>query len=131
MRPAFLAGDIVIYQRGHLDHLDYGDVVIVQSWLDRKTDYVKRINALPGDVVSVDEKGYLSRDGEEIKEPEIMHGYQQTDSPIQYPYRLEEGEYFCMGDNRQVSLDSRTFGPVKQSQIRGKAVALIRLGIGR
>ncbi len=130
MRPAFLSGDIVVYQR-NVKHLNYGDVIVLQSWLDQEMDYVKRISALPGDVVSVDEKGYLTLDGEEVKEAEILHGYQQTDSPIQYPYRLAEQEYFCMGDNRPVSLDSRTFGPVAISQIRGKEVLLIRFGHGR
>ena len=130
MRPAFRAGDVVIYRRGRLDQLAYGDVVILKSWLDKDKDYVKRINGIPRDIVSVDEKGYFTRNGDEVKETEVLHGYQQTDSPIHFPYRLAEDEFFCMGDNRPVSLDSRTFGPVSRAKILGKVVAVFRFRIG-
>lgn len=40
----------------------------------------------------------------------------------QYPIKLAEDELFVMGDNRQVSSDSRTFGPIKESYILGKAM---------
>ncbi len=130
MRPAFWAGDVVIYRRRNLDQLSSGDVVILQSWLDKGKNYVKRVNAVPGDIISVDDKGYLEKNGEAVKEPEVLHGYQQTDSEIHYPYRLAENEYFCMGDNRPVSLDSRTFGPVSKSQMLGKVVAVVRFRAG-
>ncbi len=39
-----------------------------------------------------------------------------------YPIKLAEDELFVMGDNRQVSSDSRTFGPIKESYILGKAI---------
>ena len=84
--------------------------------------------ALPGDVVKVDDKGYLFRDGEEVKEAEILYGPQRTDSHIHFPYRVPEAEYFCMGDNRPVSIDSRIYGGVKEDQILGKVVAVIRAG---
>ena len=40
----------------------------------------------------------------------------------QYPIKLAEDELFVMGDNRQVSSDSRTFGPIKESYVLGKAI---------
>lgn len=40
----------------------------------------------------------------------------------QYPVKLAEDELFVMGDNRQVSADSRTFGPIKESYLLGKAI---------
>ena len=40
----------------------------------------------------------------------------------QYPVKLAEDEVFVMGDNRQVSSDSRTFGPIKESYLLGKVV---------
>ena len=129
MRPAFLAGDVIIYRRGHLEQLADGDVVIIQSWLDKNKDYVKRIRGIPGDIISVDENGYLVKNGEPVKETEVLHGFQQSDSEIHYPYRLGDDEYFCMGDNRPLSLDSRTFGPAPKSQMLGRVVAVLRFGI--
>ena len=129
MRPAFYAGDLVIYQRGIPKELSIGEVVIIQSWLDRDKDYIKRIAGLSGDIVDVDENGYFIRNGEPVKENEVIHGYQQSDSDITYPYRIPEQEYFCLGDNRPVSLDSRAFGPLKEEQILGKVIAVLRFGI--
>ena len=126
MRPSFYTGDIVIYQRGCPKDLSYDDVVVMQSWLERYKLYVKRVKGLPGDVVDVDEKGYLLRDGNSVDEPEVLPGYQATDSDIHFPYRLGENEYFCIGDNRPVSLDSRTFGAALKTQIRGRVVLTIR-----
>ena len=126
MRPSFYTGDIVIYQRGCPKDLSYDDVVVMQSWLENQKLYVKRVKGLPGDVVDVDEKGYLFRNGNSIEEPEVLHGYQSTDSDVHFPYRLEADEFFCIGDNRPVSLDSRTFGPAEKHQIRGRVVVTIR-----
>ena len=128
MRPAFLEGDLILYERGGLEKLRYGDVVILQSWLEKDKHYVKRIKGVPGDIISVDASGYIERNGEAVRETEVLHGYQESDSDFHYPYRLGENEYFCMGDNRPVSLDSRTFGPVPTSQMLGKVIAVLRLG---
>lgn len=129
MRPAFYNKDFVIYRRGVPENLECGDVLIFKSWQDPKIAYVKRIVAMPGDVVKVDDKGYLIRDGEKIKESEVLYGPQRTDSHIHFPYRIPDGEYFCMGDNRPVSIDSRIHGGVKEEQILGKVVAVVRGGV--
>ena len=129
MRPSFHSGDLVLYKRGVPETLSYGDVLILQDWLDEKKHYVKRVQGVPGDVLEIDEKGYLVRNGLEIKEPEIMHGYQQPDSYVKFPFEVKDGTYFCLGDNRPVSLDSRVFGTVDKKQISGKVIALIRIGI--
>ena len=129
MRPSFYAGDVVIYRRGMPKELTIGDIVIIHSWLDQDKDYIKRIAGLPGDIVEVDEKGYLIRNGEPARENEVLHGYQQSDSDVTYPYRVPDEAYFCLGDNRPVSLDSRTFGPLKENQILGKVIAVFRFHV--
>lgn len=129
MRPAFCSGDVLIYERGVPKKLEYGDVLIIKSWLDQDKDYVKRIVGLPGDVMEVDEKGYVIRNGEQVKESEVLHGFLQADSDISFPYRVPADEYFCLGDNRPVSLDSRVFGSLKKKQILGKVIGVLRFGV--
>lgn len=128
MRPSFYSGDLVIYKRGVSGKVDYGDVLIIHSWLEKEKDYVKRVVGCPEDVISVDEKGYVIRNGIEVHEPEILHGYQQKDENMHYPYRIPENNYFVLGDNRAVSLDSRFFGAISENQVLGKVIAVIRLG---
>ena len=41
------------------------------------------------------------------------------------PYRVPEGHYFMMGDNRDDSFDSRNYGPVKRKQIVGRATSVV------
>lgn len=129
MRPSFYSGDVVIYRRGVPKEPGYGDVLIIRSWLDEEKDYLKRVAGLPGDVVEVDDKGYLIRNGQEVRENEMLHGYQQPDAYVAMPYQVPDDTFFCLGDNRPVSLDSRVFGAATKKQVLGKVVAVLRLGV--
>lgn len=126
MRPAFLPGDIVIYRRGFTGNITYNDVVIVDTGIKEKI--IKRIVGLPGDVIDIDEKGHITRNGEAVREPEVLFGYQDTSGGITFPYTVPENCYFYMGDNRPVSLDGRMLGAVEKSRIKGKVIVLIRAG---
>lgn len=129
MRPSFYSGDVVIYRQGVPKEPKYSDVLIIHGWLDGEKDYLKRIAGLPGDVVEVDDKGYLVRNGQEVRENEILHGYQQPDAYVPMPYRVPDDTFFCLGDNRPVSLDSRVFGAAEKKQILGRVVAVFRFGV--
>lgn len=126
MRPAFLPGDIVLYKRGTSGGLSCKDVVLVDTALHETV--IKRIAGLPGDVIDVDGKGHLTRNGEAVREPEVLFGDQTSDTEISFPFMVPEGEYFFLGDNRPVSLDSRVLGTAGEEDIRGKVVALFRAG---
>lgn len=91
--------------------------------IDKKY-YVKRIIAMEGDTVDIDPiAGTVTVNGEVLEEPYLDEnmitplGY-----GMQYPYTVEEGHVFVMGDNRTNSLDSRysDLGAVPEEAVTGK-----------
>ena len=83
---------------------------------------IKRIIGIPGDVLTIT-GGSVYRNGHKIQESYIMGGAKGQTSGELYNYKVPDGLVFVMGDNREVSLDSRSeeVGPIKISDIIGKA----------
>ena len=78
---------------------------------------IKRIIGLPGETVSIS-NGKVSINGKVLEEDHYaMAGYTSAMEPV----TLGEDEYFVLGDNRDISLDSRYIGPVKFSAFEGRA----------
>jgi signal peptidase I len=92
-----------------------GDVVVVDR-PDGDESLIKRVVALPGEVVEV-RSGHTIVDGQPMEEPWVTHfggpGYPPTVVPPDH--------FFVLGDNRAVSRDSRAIGPVSVESIRGRA----------
>ena len=126
MRPAYRDGDLFLYQRRLFREPDYGDVVVIHRQ-DLERDIVKRIAGKPGDVIDLDDLGHLTRNGERAAETEILFGEQDRDDWITLPYTVPEGCYFCLGDNRPRSEDSRELGAFRRREITGKVLAQFRL----
>ena len=84
---------------------------------------IKRYIAGPGQWVDIDRVGNVSIDGKALDEPYLTDkAYGETN--IDLPYQVPDDRYFLMGDNREVSVDSRntTVGCVARDQIVGKVV---------
>jgi signal peptidase I len=96
-----------------------GDVVVFWYPLDRSKSFIKRVIALPGEVVEI-RQGILYVDGRAIAEPYVPPQYE--DLSDYGPVRVPEDSYFVMGDHRISSNDSRVFGPVASRFIYGRAV---------
>lgn len=131
MRPTLIHGDIVIYSKWPMPDLTYGDIVLV-SYSDGtapKKHLIKRIAGLPGDLVEVDALGYFTRNGKHIDEPDVLYGYQESEKRKAFRSTVPEGSFFCLGDNRPISLDSRSssLGFVKKEQVVGKVFSILRL----
>ncbi len=121
-------GDIIVflenkYPENYFDRIKVflTDIRDIFKPVEQKTNIrlVKRVIAIPGDEVDIrDGKVFLN--GEELPEPYVKGETYQREQP--FPIKLEDGEFFVLGDNREVSKDSRTFGVIDHSQIEGKAV---------
>jgi len=109
-----------------------GDVVVFRYPRDPKVDFVKRVVALPGEVVHIRDKRVFV-DEKLLPEPYTIHEdsriYRQSGRDPQAwrsrdqfgPYAIPAGEYFVMGDNRDRSNDSRYWGTVRRELIKGRA----------
>lgn len=98
------------------------DIIVFPYQYKEDTYYIKRIIGLPGETVQIDDNGTIYIDGEELKE---SYGREVIKNPgiAAEPIKLEEGEYFVLGDNRNASSDSRepSVGIIKQEDIVGRA----------
>lgn len=95
-----------------------GDIVIFDSPVEDKI-YIKRLIGLPGDEVKiVDNQLFIN--GELQEEPYVRNGWENSIG--EYVYKVPEGCYFMMGDNRDGSSDSRYWGYVEKDAIIAKAI---------
>ena len=94
-----------------------GRIVLLRNPLERGRNLAKRVVGLPGETVSLD-KGVTYVDGRILPEP-YLKGARTAAATRLTEWVMGDDEYFVMGDNRADSLDSRTFGPVHRSLIRG------------
>jgi signal peptidase I len=126
MTPTFEPGDYLI-----VDELTYrlrsperGDVIIFGYPLDPAQILIKRIIALPGETVQISNGvvtvvGSDQRTIQVLDEPYRMNGPQRKEVSRT---TLHDDEYFVLGDDRDVSADSRVWGPLQRRFIIGRAL---------
>ncbi|MDO4869938.1 MAG: signal peptidase I [Bacillota bacterium] len=111
------------------DHPNRGDIIVFKSQLDNTEDggkklLIKRVIGVEGDTITISD-GEVYRNGELLEEPYVnIPGETWTDRGEDVTdFQVPEDQLFCMGDNREVSLDSRSpeVGTVSESAVVGKA----------
>lgn len=118
MTPTLMEGDIVISLKGS----DFKQGDLIAFYLGNKI-LIKRYIAGPGQWVDIDEDGNVYVDGNLLNEPYLKEKA-LGDCNIGLPYQVPDNRYFCMGDHRSTSVDSRTteIGCIAEEQIVGKIV---------
>lgn len=118
MAPTLRDGQPVFFTRVNLRY-SRGDVVYAR--MPSGENYVKRVVALEGDVVELRD-GTLYINGVPEDNPNAYGATQPQEGIVEYPYTVGEDMAFLVGDNREGSVDSRTFGALPLSSIRGKLI---------
>jgi signal peptidase I len=117
MEPALFHADRLLVTRGYDEPL-LGDIVIISAKRQGEAvGLVKRVAALPGDVVAF-EGAFVAVNGEPV--PSAMPAGREWPGPVG-TLTVPDGSVFVLSDNRPGSKDSRHYGPVSVSDIDGRA----------
>lgn len=120
MLPTLRADDFILVNKlaYHGGTPQRGDIVVFRAPPDPSQDYVKRVIGLPGDVISV-RNGMVYVNNEPLKEPYIAAEPAYTGTWVVPP-----GELFVLGDNRNQSSDSHSWGFVPMQSLVGRALVV-------
>lgn len=102
-----------------------GDIVVLSDKTGLDEALIKRIIALPGQTVDINENGEVLVDGKVLSEPYIAEFIDEDHrGNMDYPLTVPEGTVFVMGDNRNHSTDSRFLevGFVEEGEILGRVI---------
>ena len=130
MERTFAQGDYVLVDRltGRWSPYTRGQVVVFQppaGAAEGKSPFIKRVIGVGGDTVEVRD-GKVLVNGVALDEPYLFRDQagvaQPTETGGQARWVVPEGDLFVMGDHRQVSEDSRVFGPIPVSSVIGRGV---------
>ncbi len=132
MYPTFNNGQYLIVDQltYHFEKPQRGDVIIFRYPLDPSVYFIKRIIGLPGETVSSNDgiititkplppgaNASSTRESFVLSEPYIAADHRSYDT---WTTTLTNTQYFAMGDNRNQSDDSRTWGPLEQKFLIGR-----------
>lgn len=136
MAPTVVAGESVEVDRAAYSKAPPArwDSVVFRSPVVEEQLWMGRVVGLPGEETVLSESG-LSIDGQPATLPASLNHLKYASPlssqewpgaprPITYPLRLQEGQYFVLGDNVASALDSRFWGGLDRDRIIGKVVAV-------
>src|SRR5437660_5162763 len=120
MEPALKDGDRILVDK-NTDKLKRGDIVVFYFPLDRSKSYIKRVVALPGETVEIRD-GKVLINGTNLDEPYVAPENNRVMSNREV-IKVLENSFYVLGDNRDNSSDSRTWGMLQRRFIYGRFVS--------
>lgn len=145
MSPTLLKGDVLLVEKVSpriFNHYEANNIVLFHPPMELKTIvqrsggrvndrdlFVKRIAALPGDKVSVNNAGAVTVNneiakGQDLCETEPLRLIEKYIKPVS-ELEIQKGDVFVLGDCSSVSIDSRVWGPLSRHEIVGRPMARI------
>ena len=118
MDPTLVDGQFVVALKD--DAFESGDIT---AFYYNNKILLKRVIASAGDWVDIDREGNVSVNGVQLEEPYLQEK-SLGECNIDLPYQVPDGRVFVMGDDREISLDSRTtaVGCISKEQVLGQVV---------
>ncbi len=116
MKPdQYVLVDKISYRLGEPQR---GDIVVFRFPFSSQRDFIKRVVGLPGETVSIT-GGVVTVNGQPLAEP-----YVSAPPTYQGTWTLAPNEIFVLGDNRNNSSDSHSWGPLEEEFLEGRAVVV-------
>jgi len=128
MDPTLVQNDQVLVEKvsKYFSGISVGDIVTIRTrdlpQHENGPNIIKRIIGMPGDTISIHDDG-VYRNGERLNESYLAADVlTEVRDPQFAEVTLGENEYYVMGDNREVSLDSRSIGAIPLSHMIGEVL---------
>ena len=98
-----------------------GQIIIFDSGDKVNPIYIKRVIGLPGDTVDIKD-GYVFVNGEQLQENYLAQGTYTSSGTLTTTITVPDGYLFVLGDNREISEDSRYIGCIPFYMLKGRAI---------
>ncbi len=120
MEPTLMPGEFILVNKMafKMGDIHRGDIIVFHYPQDPRQDYIKRVIGVAGDTVSV-RNGKVYVNNQSLTEPYIAAAPSYTGS-----WTVPDGQLFVLGDNRNQSSDSHSWGFVPDDNIVGKALVV-------
>lgn len=152
MYPRLDVGDLLLFYRIDREP-KYQDIIVIDKQMEEDTRtgkkdflrktldwlgfrdpeapetkrFVCRVIAGPGDTVEITVERGLTVNGNNLIESNIFYPTQPYEEGVtEYPVKLGQGEYFVLADQRNGGMDSRYFGVIRQEEIQGIVITILR-----
>jgi len=120
MQPTLEDGEFVLVSKLNyrFGDVERGDIVVFHFPMDPEQELIKRVIGLPGDTINV-QNGTVLVNGQALNEPYIA-----ADPAYSGEWTVPEGHLFVLGDNRNDSSDSHSWGYLPFEKVVGKALVI-------